>query len=318
MIERESQGSQLDELCRELGVQPMAEFRGAEKLELGAGKVPATMYLVEGADRVRFNLKVGHFNDGEVDKTNWLRGALEGSKLIRVPRIIQQEPDRFILFEHIKGLPVSRESFWKRRDLVASSIDVLKEIDEAINREPLATQEIEAGRRWVWQKLSRDWVDPVVKDSELTRGKLFTPEWIEKIQAYAWCHQDRLQDMVRAWRDPNGDHLIYPMDSFEQRVGVVDIDLQPRPRHYMLMRFLAWSLLKIDDPKVDLEAWVNQARRDLGLDGAEFEPTFVLSLTGILYDLATKERDNKNKREIAISVKNIITPILNGRGEQGS
>jgi hypothetical protein len=98
---------------------------------------------------------------------------------------------------------------------------------------------------------------------------------------------------------------------------MVDIDIQPRPRHYMPMRFLAWSLLRIgsEDP-IDSETWVRKMRKEYKL-GKEMDPTFVLSLTGILHDLATSESDIRDKRLIAISVKDIISSIIyeNGSGK---
>ncbi|MBN2585105.1 hypothetical protein JXA59_00430 [Patescibacteria group bacterium] len=76
------------------------------------------------------------------------------------------------------------------------------------------------------------------------------------------------------------------------------------------MRFLAWSLLKLDDERVSLETWTNEVRSKYGL-GKEMDATFVLSLVGILYDLTQEKRDNKSKRLIAIEVKNIISQIIN-------
>lgn len=78
----------------------------------------------------------------------------------------------------------------------------------------------------------------------------------------------------------------------------------------MPMRFLAWSLLKLDDERVSLETWTNEVRSKYGL-GKEMDATFVLSLVGILYDLTQEKRDNKSKRLIAIEVKNIISQIIN-------
>ncbi|OGB74376.1 hypothetical protein A2V68_01370 [candidate division Kazan bacterium RBG_13_50_9] len=313
MIERGPQGNTLDQICGELGVTPVAQFRGGEKLPLG--EEAATMYLVEGPERKLKNLKVGNFNEDEARKTNWLRERLAGSKLARVPEVLREESGRYILFEHVNGLPLSRESFWKMPSVMDRSFMALSEIDQVLNQEPLSNTEVQEGRDWVRKKLESEWVEPILQDAELTRGGLFTPEFIHHIQSYAGQHQDKLGDIVRIWRDPNGDHMIVPYDTTDRRMGIVDIDIGTRPRHYMPMRLLAWSLLRMADDKLLLETWVRNNREQQHL-GAEVNPTFVLSLVGILYDLATGEKDNKSKRLIAIEVKNIIREIIDGSQEE--
>ncbi|OGB85347.1 hypothetical protein A2994_01805 [candidate division Kazan bacterium RIFCSPLOWO2_01_FULL_48_13] len=325
MIERWSQLSPLDQLCDELGVRPSARFTGGEKIDLnhnpvgefsaGDGIKPKfNMFLVEDSHRTKFNLKIGNFNDREAEQTNHLRQLATDNKLFRVPQVKREEPGRYILFEHLKGMPVSREKFWKQPDLMEKVFETLSSIDGLLNQAPLEKDEADNGREWVAQKLSNNdekgWIKPILADAELTRSDLINENFIDQVQTYTQRHQSELNDMVRIWRDPNGDHLIVPYDSLEHRMGVVDIDITTRPRHYVPMRFLAWTLLKIDDEKLSLETWVNQIRAGYGLTGADKEPTFVLSLTGILYDLATGERDNKNKRLIAVEVKNIINQII--------
>lgn len=165
----------------------------------------ATMYLVESDNRVYYNLKVGNFNEGEVAKTRRLGELAEGSKLIRVPAVVSREDGRYILFEHIKGLPVSREIFWKQPHLMKRVFNTLNEVDSLLNRPSLTQTEIDEGRTWISKRLSGDadgWVKPILEDEKLVAGHLIDAKFIDQVRAYAQRHQPELDDIVRIWRDP--------------------------------------------------------------------------------------------------------------------
>ena len=310
----------IEQISNELGVEVIANFRGAHIHRRGYERFDpeATVFLVADPNGDRSVVKIKNFNEDEVEKTDWMRKQVEGSEIWSVPRVIGHKPGSYIRTTFFPGRPVGLEDVWRRKDLMDSVIYGLQELETRINRVPLEDSLIPKGKEWVWGKLELEseesWVKPALDDQSLTEHGLITKDFINDVRSYAKNHASQLEDVRRTWRDPNGDHIIELRDGASAnkptRLGMVDIDIQPRPRHYMPMRFLAWSLLRIgsEDP-VDAEAWVKKMREQYEL-GEEMDPTFVLSLTGILHDLATGERDNKNKRLIALSVKDIINSII--------
>jgi len=110
--------------------------------------------------------------------------------------------------------------------------------------------------------------------------------------------------------------MILPFNSpgHEKRIGITDVDIAVRPRGYMPMRFLAWSLTKIDD-ETPMQVWVNRVRKERGLDDKKHDPTFVLSLIGILHDLTTQEKKNPRAWEITIAARDLINEMIERDGQ---
>jgi len=334
MIERMSspQSSLLQEISDNHQIRFTHQFVGPQKLELGEGEAHVFLGVMDGK---KVNVKTGNFNDNELEDTRVFGDLMQSEKGVRVPAVLWGDYDkstgniRSFATEHINGWPYPCELFWMSRPMMSRAMQAFDRIDQKLNRViwPASKNYMGHGKNWLEQVLSNDWVEPattswirpILEDKTLAENNLITPNFVGSIQRYLTKHEPELLDMRMALKDPNGDNLIWPAyDTEAQWVGVVDIGLVARPQHYMKMRFLAWSLVKIDsggpdlEKRVDLETWVGKMRSEHHL-GDEMSPTFVLSLTGILYDLTrweNGERDNKNRRLIAVAIKNIINKII--------
>lgn len=312
-MERPPQSNSRDQVFAELAFSPRAIFVGADKWDMEDDNMPEGHVFYGEIDEERVVLKTDNFNGdspaAEVALVEELRGRLGDTRYWDVPQVIKSGPD-YVVYEMLDGMPLAKDNASWERGHMHRVMEAIADLDERLNHQPVALADRQSAMAWVKSHVgdnSGQWVRPALESGVLT-----TELW-QKTTDYLERHAAELHDVARIYRDPNGTHFLDRGD----RLGVVDIDISYRPRGYMPMRYLAWSLLNMSEPQrnhTNTPEWIRSVRFDARL-GDEYSPTFILSLLGTLYDLSTWDKDHANRGVIALEIRNAIESIIDSDGD---
>jgi hypothetical protein len=156
---------------------------------------------------------------------------------------------------------------------------------------------------WIEKKPLEAWVNGIA-------DKIYTKDQAAKLVQLVEAHPSWQTKEGLEWiyKDNNADHYLDTGDS----LVVVDAEIALRPKHYMDMRYLAWTILKMPDEVLNLD-WVKKKVEEIGGGEARLT-TFLLSLIGILWDIHDNEKHKGEFAEKTDKIKEIVGWVVKELG----
>lgn len=278
-------------IADKLGVKILKRLRGAEVVDVPEhGELEDGVYLVE-KDGEKFVLKTGNFNSQEVND-NWSLSEIG----VRTQRVTESMSGEYILYEYLEAPLLSTKEFWADSNMTRV-FELHRKIAEGLQNRPMTEEQVKEAAEWIEQRPLGEWL----------RGSGCSTEEQAKLRGVAEQHVSWKTKAGLAWvyRDNNADHYVDMGDE----LAVLDADIMVKPKHYMDMRYLAWTILWMPENKLTLD-WVKGWVDRLG-NKKERLVTFLGSLIGILWDIYSNGTYAKSQMGRVDKIREIVELVVN-------